>query len=261
MNISEPSSNFREIYLDTFDGSDPMDILVKSAVDSDGSQKEIDASASAWGIPSAKFLIDLAAYSRDLIRHDKLQKLLNDSNEQFDLFVLGWLLTDFQLGIAGHFRCPSVVISTVAGWKPLRDHTGNPASIATVPLMTKGQSHKLLEFFERLKNFILYLMEYVMSLCFDYFIIEPYYYELFPTEKGYPTFEEVKRNVSLVLINHHFSLGGIRPMVPNFVEISGVHAKVKPNPLPEVSDSLPRRVYPSLNYPANLFIFSICKHS
>jgi glucuronosyltransferase len=53
----------------------------------------------------------------------------------------------------------------------------------------------------------------------------------FPSDK-YPSFSEAKRNVALVLSNHHFSEGAIRPHLPNMVEVGGLTIKEKPDPLP-----------------------------
>ncbi|XP_061386433.1 UDP-glycosyltransferase UGT5-like, partial [Musca vetustissima] len=58
----------------------------------------------------------------------------------------------------------------------------------------------------------------------------------FPADR-YPPLEEVYKNVSLVLTNHHFSQGPIRPNVPALIEIGGIQIKEKPDPLPkEISD-------------------------
>lgn len=46
-----------------------------------------------------------------------------------------------------------------------------------------------------------------------------------------PTFEEMLRNVSLVIGNSHFSEGVIRPMVPAYVEVGGIQVKPQPTPL------------------------------
>lgn len=54
----------------------------------------------------------------------------------------------------------------------------------------------------------------------------------FPSDR-YPPLEEVYKNVSLVLTNHHFSQGPIRPNVPALVEIGGIQIKEKPDPLPQ----------------------------
>lgn len=44
---------------------------------------------------------------------------------------------------------------------------------------------------------------------------------------------EMKRNLSLVFINNHFSQGNPRPNVPAFIEIGGIQVKQKPSPLPK----------------------------
>lgn len=38
-----------------------------------------------------------------------------------------------------------------------------------------------------------------------------------------PDLQELAYNTSLVLVNSHFSINEARPMVPNFVEIGGIH--------------------------------------
>lgn len=43
----------------------------------------------------------------------------------------------------------------------------------------------------------------------------------------------MRKNISLVLVNYHFSQGNPRPNVPGLIEIGGVQVKEKPDPLPE----------------------------
>ncbi|GLH07820.1 UDP-glucuronosyltransferase, partial [Gryllus bimaculatus] len=47
-----------------------------------------------------------------------------------------------------------------------------------------------------------------------------------------PSLAELQRNVSLVLVNSHFSLNQARPSVPALVEVAGMHI-AEPRPLPE----------------------------
>uniref|UniRef100_A0A1A9X0P9 Cytochrome b5 heme-binding domain-containing protein n=1 Tax=Glossina brevipalpis TaxID=37001 RepID=A0A1A9X0P9_9MUSC len=58
--------------------------------------------------------------------------------------------------------------------------------------------------------------------------------ELFSNDDGlFPTYQEMKKNVSLIFCNSHFTEGPIRPNVPAIIEIGGIQVKEKPNPLPE----------------------------
>lgn len=207
------------------------DDVIHKLVDAAVKNKQSEAKV-IWRLPQT--LISISRRSSDLLKHKKLQEFLQNKDEKFDLVIIGWFVNDFHLGIAGHYRCPSVVLSPQPHLKPLRDLVGNPASVSTVPVMTMGHLSESLTFWQRLKLFVLYTLEYIGTWWLNVYLHEPYYNENFPASKNYPTFDEVKRNVSLVLVNHHFSLGGIRPLMPNLIEISGIQAKLKPDPLPTV---------------------------
>lgn len=55
----------------------------------------------------------------------------------------------------------------------------------------------------------------------------------FPADQ-YISYEDATKNLSLVLLNSHFSQGGIRPYVPAMIEVGGLQIKPKPDKLPEV---------------------------
>lgn len=55
----------------------------------------------------------------------------------------------------------------------------------------------------------------------------------FPSDR-YISYDEAMRNLSLVLLNSHFSQGGVRPYVPAMIEVGGLQVKPTPDPLPEV---------------------------
>lgn len=152
--------------------------------------------------------------------------------EQFDLIIFGWFLNDFQIGLASHFNVPSVIISTIPNAKLMRDYVGNPAEISSVPalhLNLKGP----MTFMQRVKNVLIHSVEFAMVHALQYFVMNPLYVEHFPPDK-YPSYDEAKRNVSLVFINSHFSQGTPTALVPGLIEYSGMHIKRKPDPLPQV---------------------------
>lgn len=57
----------------------------------------------------------------------------------------------------------------------------------------------------------------------------------FPADR-YRSFDDSMSNVSLALINIHFSSGTVRPYLPNMIEIGGIQVKPKPSPLPQVNE-------------------------
>lgn len=177
----------------------------------------------------------LTRRSNEILRHEILQRLFH-SGQRFDLFVLGYNFNDPLLGIAAHFRCPSVVLTPTPALKMVRDFVGNPAEIATSPIFSKsGETEVPPKFLSRFFLFIGYTIEYVVTEIANSFIQEPLYAKHFPLAKGYPTYDEMKRNVSLVLVNHHFSQGDFRPLYPNIVDIGGIQIRAKPKSLPPVS--------------------------
>jgi len=48
-----------------------------------------------------------------------------------------------------------------------------------------------------------------------------------------PTLSRIARNVSLILVNSHFSLNTLRPTLPTAVEVGSLHIQ-SPNKLPQV---------------------------
>lgn len=63
----------------------------------------------------------------------------------------------------------------------------------------------------------------------------------FPSDR-YISYEESQRNLSMILLNSHFSQSGPRPYVPAMIEVGGLQIKPTPDPLPEVK----------LNFDSNL---------
>jgi glucuronosyltransferase len=59
-----------------------------------------------------------------------------------------------------------------------------------------------------------------------------FYSDNFPQDR-YRSYEDSLRNVSLVLLNTHFSSTRPRPYVPNMIEVGGLQVKPEPSPLPD----------------------------
>lgn len=86
-------------------------------------------------------------------------------------------------------------------------------------------------FVQRLRNFCVYTMETIANAGVDYFIYEPLYVQYFPPER-YPSYANAKRNISLVLVNSHISLGNVAPQMPAMIDVSGLQVKKHPDALP-----------------------------
>lgn len=55
----------------------------------------------------------------------------------------------------------------------------------------------------------------------------------FPPDR-YVSYDEARKNVSLILLNSHFSQGVVRPLVPAMVEVGGLQINPTTDKLSEV---------------------------
>lgn len=98
-------SNYHEIHLDIDDGDALHVLLAKMVKD----RKSTDGYLITL-IPS---VLQIVGNRSDMaLKHPKVQQLLH-SGQQFDLLVVDYFFNDFQLGLAGHFRCPILQASKV----------------------------------------------------------------------------------------------------------------------------------------------------
>lgn len=132
--------------------------------------------------------------------------------------------------------CAPNFLSTWSFSSPLTNLTsftpsGQPQNPAYVPTNVDIYNDKM-TLTERVKNaFSLFCMQVA------------YHYFFLPREQalaevhfgpGLPPLAEIAKNTSLLLANVHFSLNLPRPVVPQMVEVGGIHIQ-PPRPLPKVS--------------------------
>lgn len=170
-------------------------------------------------------------------------------NEKFDLVIIGFFMNKHLLGLAEHFKCPSIMISSIGPMSLTNKIFGNPAAVSGTKHMTL-QSQDM-NFVGRVKNFLMHIPEVFMIKYMDHiqkklyeWVVETfggnsdwnflkYFSENFPADK-YMSFSNAVKNLSLVLVNSHFSQGNVRPNVPAIIEIGGIQVKSTPSPLPQV---------------------------
>lgn len=195
--------------------------------------RENNATLLEWATQKMpKLLGTLLNVTADVVQSPQMRKLKQTGS--FDLVVYSWFFNDFQLGLSGHFRCPSVLISpSVPAIKLLRDFVGNPTNVAYSPALFAPFGANM-TFAQRLINFGLAGVELVATNLYKSYVMESYYDSLFP-EKDQPRYDDVRKNVSLVLLNQHFSEGLPAPSVPGMVEVGGLTLNFNADTLDEVS--------------------------
>ncbi|XP_037814381.1 UDP-glycosyltransferase UGT5-like isoform X1 [Lucilia sericata] len=166
------------------------------------------------------------------INHPTIQDFLQQHKAgDFDLVILGYFMNDFFLGIGAHFQCPVIVSFMVQPIFPINNMIANPLEASYVPTIFSGVRQPM-DFWSRVKNMLSVAIEEVVLMNVLRSNMNKMYRYNFPADR-YPPLEEVYKNVSLVLTNHHFSQGPIRPNVPALIEIGGIQIKEKPDPLPQ----------------------------
>lgn len=177
-----------------------------------------------------RFINTVTGRTSDILKSSEMEKL---KKEKFDLVVFGLFVNDFQIGLAHHFGCPSVIISVMPAIKLIRDYAANPDELSAVPSMFIAGDGDM-TFLQRCMNVVIFGVETVFINALDYFCMEPLYREHFGEK--FPSYSEIKKNVSLVLVNQHFTQGTTQALVPAMQEFSGMHIKRKPDPLPDVTN-------------------------
>ncbi|XP_055537533.1 UDP-glycosyltransferase UGT4-like [Wyeomyia smithii] len=214
--LSKPVKNYRDVYVPIQSGFDTM----MSKFMQGGSRNMFRMMPVV-----AKISMD---YNNDTLNSPQFQQLVRE--ERFDLAILGYFMNGFIVGVGSLLKCP-VVMYISAGFNQVVNFVGNPQEIASVPHLFLGNKNPM-TFMDLVKNTLLSVFEagfitYIES------VTKSYYYYNFPTEKGFPTYEEAKLNISLMLCNAYFTQTVPRPMLPNVIEVGGLQIKSKPDPLPQ----------------------------
>lgn len=176
-----------------------------------------------------KFISWACDVTEQTLAHEKVQQLMW-SNETFDLFLYEVFVNDGLLGLAQHFKVPTVGFSTLGTTRWVQEYTGSPLPDSYLPHLLLGFSDRM-TITQRLINGIANAYEEVMLQVIFYPLMGRIYNRYIADPK--PSFREVRKSaVSLVLLNHHISLSGAKPLMSNVIEAGGMHLKSDLNPLP-----------------------------
>lgn len=158
-----------------------------------------------------------------------VQSFLKENNK-FDIALTECFNTDCFVPVAKKFNIPVIRIHscTLMPWSS--DRFGNPNNPSYIPNNFLPFSDKM-TFLERLENTILTLLQ---NVYFTNFIVRRDKSEAtkYLGEFGAALDIDIY-NDSLVLVSTHFSLNLPRPLVPNVIEVGGIHVG-KPRSLPKV---------------------------
>lgn len=86
----------------------------------------------------------------DTLQMAEMKKLMRE--ERFDLVIVGFFMTEFMLGVADHFKCPSVLFSPAGSFSVMNQAIGNPLAVSGSPHLMLGAIE--MNFLGRLKTFL-----------------------------------------------------------------------------------------------------------
>ncbi|KAL5273666.1 UGT2A1.2 family protein [Megaselia abdita] len=164
-----------------------------------------------------------------LTLEDENVKQLLLSKEKFDVVICEIFLNEALLGLANQYDAPLIGVSTAGSNIWTNDLVGTPSPPSYIPNLMSGFSTKM-NLLQRIGN--------LAQTHFERFYFEKFYLhrqaeiydEYFKDPK--PSLDQLRKNVSLVLLNTHFSLAFPRPYVPNMIEVGGMQVNRKTKELP-----------------------------
>lgn len=174
-------------------------------------------------------------FTETTVNKPSVLNFIHSEGLHFDLVLFENFFHECFVAIGHKFNAPviqlfpSIPNAGVAQWH------GNPYDVSYIPEINSGFSNNM-SFMERLTN---------TAISFVHTALSSFYYlpkqrDLMDTYFNYTgwkirlSMESMLKNISLTLMNTHFSIGTPRPFVPSYIDVAGMHLKPA-SILPEVN--------------------------
>jgi glucuronosyltransferase len=186
-----------------------------------------------WYFQSAKLFWDIGIELCNIFLQDEaIQTLLFSTKEKFDILLTSAFMYDCVFGIAYKLNVPIIKICPFVGTKWMDEWFGNPTPYAYVPGIFHEYTDRM-NLWQRMHNT---LAEIHIKLGRIFYVIPQHDAILrrHLNDSNIPSIWELQKSTALLLLNSHFSTGYSRPLMPNMVEVGGMHI-TPPKKLPAVS--------------------------
>lgn len=167
----------------------------------------------------------------------RVKNYIVSNDYTFDLIMLESFYVECFAAFSHKYSAPLIMMSTRG--TALRDdyYSGNPRPVAFVPDFTVPYSTDM-TFFQRLHNTLRHIQIYILDNFYHYRkqqnVVDRHF--VYPGSETMPPLSDILYNMSLVLVNSHFTTNVARPFVPKIIEVGGMHIN-QPRRLPQVSNS------------------------
>ncbi|KAK9876731.1 hypothetical protein WA026_014969 [Henosepilachna vigintioctopunctata] len=150
---------------------------------------------------------------------DNIRKIIREK-PKYDVIIMISFCNDGALGIGHHLEIPVVLLNPIGSTSLANSYLANP-NMAYIPnpVITRSADN----FFGRL---VAVTMNAVIAFLIRT-LIDPYQQDIMRKYlPNSPPIWELQNNVSLMLVNSHFSVEPARPYVPNMIPIGGFHLDI-----------------------------------
>ncbi|XP_023717901.1 UDP-glucuronosyltransferase 1-8 [Cryptotermes secundus] len=184
------------------------------------------------------------AFCVSIFQHPQVQTFIHSKHHHFDAIIVETFANECVLGFAHKFQALIIQICQFGGTHWMGDWLGNPNPYAYIPdAFLDYSSH--MSFGERLVNTLTGVYWRTGQEFYSIPRQEAVMRQYFNDTDDIPPLADIVRNTSLLLLNNHFSLNYPRPLVPNMIEVGGMHvqtAKKLPEDLQIYLDEAPNGV-------------------
>lgn len=115
-------------------------------------------------------LDNLLTMGNSMLNSTEFKKIM--AEEKFDLVVIGMFFNNYLLGVGDHFKCPTMMLSSSAPMTYTNLLMGNPLGVSSVRHMFLSTEVKT--FKERVLNFVMHGIDYLMKAYLDHLMVTNY---------------------------------------------------------------------------------------
>ena len=175
-----------------------------------------------WFFQQIKLFWDLGIRLCELLTQDEaIQKIIKSKEQKFDTIIVSAFFQDCIFGISHMLDVPIIKMCPFVGTKWMDESVGNPSPYAYVPNVFSAYGERM-NFWQRTLNT---LSEIYMKLGRVLYVIPQHDAILrkYFNSTNSPSIYVLESKTALLMINQHFSIGYPRPLMPNTVEVGGIH--------------------------------------
>ena len=167
-----------------------------------------------------------------VLQQESVQKLIHSTDLHFDVVIFEAFANECFLGFAHKFQAPIIQVCHYGGGNFMANWVGGPNPYSYVPDEYIEYTYKM-NFWERTHNTIVCLLKHVGRQLIHVPKQNAAMQKHFNYTDSLPPVWELEHKTSLVLLNTHHSIDYPKPVMPNYVQVGGMHVR-PPTDLPQV---------------------------